>query len=431
MKHARLLPVLLGLLLLGASAAPAQTEYTIRSIFKVGDVAADFAIHDGLSLFPAGLADDGRIIFAAYKPDGTEGDRWFQWKNGTTTLIAQPGSESPDGIWPETFWSQAWGTNHLGGSVFNALEFAKNTVIGIYAWDPVSGKFRTLAKKGMVTADGLTVEDPAGINPAINDAGDIVVPIGVSEGGVRKGPGIFLLDRNGKWQTIIRSLAELPGGGKVNANYPYLTAINDAGVVTLGLRKVGSGLYGLYNWEAGTLTAILPARTEVPGVGLVTSISSFTNNDVNRDLMVTLGVGGSRNHGVYRITEGKVIPVALPGQEMPGGGKFRTVRYVFDAGGPQLANGLGTANEQGQRALLATLEDGTSALYRVDLDGALALVLKQGQQTPLGTITHLGQKANLMNQQALPWLNSRGEIAIVLELDNGPQTLALLVPKTP
>ena len=113
MKNASRLSALLGLWLLVAGTAPvrAQTEYTIRPIAKLGDVAADFTIHDKLRLQPTVLADDGRLIFAAYAPDGSEGDRWFQWKEGVFTVIARPGSEYPDGVWPDRFWSAAWVAN--------------------------------------------------------------------------------------------------------------------------------------------------------------------------------------------------------------------------------------------------------------------------------------------------------------------------------
>jgi hypothetical protein len=108
---------------------------------------------------------------------------------------------------------------------------------------------------------------------------------------------------------------------------------------------------------------------------------------------------------------------------MPGGGTLQTILHEnLDASGR--ANALGDvslASEAGEHAFRARLEDGTRAVYRVDADGKLSLVLKNGQTTELGTITSL-PGGTFIN------LNSRGQVAVVARIDDGPETLILLTP---
>src|SRR2546422_67111 len=87
--------------------------------------------------------------------------------------------------------------------------------------------------------------------------------------------------------------------------------------------------------------------------------------------------------------------------------------------------GVSAANEAGEHAFLAILEDNSTAAYRMDAAGKLSLILKSGTTTDLGTITQVG------SGDAAPNLNSKGQVALTVQLDGGNDTLALLTPTAP
>ena len=82
------------------------------------------------------------------------------------------------------------------------------------------------------------------------------------------------------------------------------------------------------------------------------------------------------------------------------------------------------ANEAGQHLFRARLEDGTRALYRLDPDGKVALLVKQG------TVTELGEITSLLGGRGISF-NSQGQVALTVKIANGPETLVLLTPATP
>src|SRR5207244_256077 len=96
-----------------------------------------------------------------------------------------------------------------------------------------------------------------------------------------------------------------------------------------------------------------------------------------------------------------------------------SIAYLF--GSPQFTPDISAGTEAGQHAFLATLDDNSMALYRVDVDGALSLVLKSGATTPLGKVTGFGKDLS-------PAMNSQGQVVASVQFDGGPDTLVLLTP---
>ena len=83
---------------------------------------------------------------------------------------------------------------------------------------------------------------------------------------------------------------------------------------------------GLYLWESGTLTRLLATGDKVPG-GTVVGMFPRLNNK-NRSVLIFARLDGqdSTYGDLYLWTAGQLKAVALPGQEMPGGGQL-TVDY--------------------------------------------------------------------------------------------------------
>jgi hypothetical protein len=105
---------------------------------------------------------------------------------------------------------------------------------------------------------------------------------------------------------------------------------------------------------------------------------------------------------------------------MPGGGRLRSIDHSL----------ISLANERGEHAFLGRLDGSARGIYRMDADGRLSLVLKSGAATGLGTITRI------MDSNDTPYavglgLNSQGEVAVTVRIDNGAATLLLLTPPTP
>jgi hypothetical protein len=105
----------------------------------------------------------------------------------------------------------------------------------------------------------------------------------------------------------------------------------------------------------------------------------------------------------------------------------------------------------GEHVVVAALQGGGTAAYRLASDGQLSLVLQSGMDTPLGAITSMGRLgsrgAAALNPPA-SWgysydthlipgsgggvvLNRQGQVALTVQLDGGPDTVVLLTPKQP
>jgi hypothetical protein len=146
-------------------------------------------------------------------------------------------------------------------------------------------------------------------------------------------------------------------------------------------------------------------------------------NGRDRTALVALALSGSLSrHGLYRVAEGQLTPVAVAGQELPGGGRFQSLAQTVSSTNVR-TNAVGPASTAGEHVFLAQLESGETATYRLDATDKLSLILKTGMRTELGEVTRFNAH--------FPTINSKGQIALALNFDQGPDTLVLLTPVTP
>ncbi len=115
---------------------------------------------------------------------------------------------------------------------------------------------------------------------------------------------------------------------------------------------------------------------------------------------------------------------------MSGGGTFKALQFgpgegVLRRGG--FANGVSFANEAGEYAFLARLQDDSTAAYRLDPEGQPTLILKSGTATDLGTITNVGGAGSSFGIG----LNSKGQVAMTVRVNDGADTVVLLTPIAP
>src|SRR5207249_2911305 len=134
-------------------------------------------------------------------------------------------------------------------------------------------------------------------------------------------------------------------------------SLNDAGVIAFVVRGQGEGtqVFSAYVWENGTITPVAGVGTEAPGGGKLLQVRAVWGNNKNRNLLLYTRVRDNNPavadfNALYLVTDGKLSPVIVEGQEMPGGGKFRSIQFgLLDLGarnaGESNPTGVSYANE--------------------------------------------------------------------------------------
>lgn len=69
--------------------------------------------------------------------------------------------------------------------------------------------------------------------------------------------------------------------------------------------------------------------------------------------------------------------------------------------------------------------------YRVDADGKLSLTARTGMTTPLGTLTRITPAYWGSSGSDGIGINQQGQVVLTAQIDNGPDVLLLLTPKSP
>jgi hypothetical protein len=272
---------------------------------------------------------------------------------------------------------------------------------------------------GVTPAPGGGLFAGAGFGANLNNRGDLVFagivptdkgfPLPDDENGL--GVGIFKANRKGHLSSLVSPGDPAPGGGVFDwTNFPW---INDRGDVafmghldgeecrpSMGLPPIEfliACLSNVYVKEAATgiIRSIAHAGDPAPGGGVHRQAFSPVMN--NRGDIVFLGDLTPRPAarsvtGVFLHSAGKTMLVAGPGDEMPGGGHFKTASNIA---GWQLH-----VNNVGDVVFNATLDTATlsnetgdpipdTGLY-VWSHGSLRLVARTGTVIPgVGTIAGL------------------------------------------
>lgn len=424
-RHSPAVPILLGLLLLVPGPSRADTTYRIQPILRLGDPVGSLRIDGHFDI--GTLNDRGQIIFVTEDPDGAE--VLLQYADGKITPIVVGGTEAVP------FGGQ-WGTNNgieapvsmnqLGNVVFATdLTVGDDTDIKTFLWDYQAQKLTIVAHKGMRADQNRTLETGGSATPVINNRNEIALVAAVRNAAGQVQDGVFLFGQDGKLQPVAVPDQMLPDGGQiVRADEATLS---DAGAVAFLVRRQGNGaeMESAYMWENGTLTPVALVGQNAPGGGKIAAVWGALVNNKNRSVVVAARLNNSKGpDALYRFADGKLTPVAVPGQTMPGGGKFKTLQSDRD--------GIGFANELGQHPVLAILDDQSTALYRLEPDGQLALILKSGATTDLGKITHVGVPVPPKEPEGVgAGLNAGGQVAVNVKINGGATTLVLLTPSAP
>jgi hypothetical protein len=412
-----LLAVCLALAIPGV--AQAASGYELRAIVRCGDRAGDLAISADGTFEVGPLNEQGQLCFTADDPTGEK--QLIQYADGRFTLLAGAGKQGPAGPWPNNLWFYAPVSMNRSGSVlFSGLltRYRDRGGGATFLWEAATRQLSPVMLPGMPSVPGQSFEWAAGSTPALNNQGDSALVANVRNAAGQQYAGVFFRGRDGHLQPVALPDQALPDGGTIR--HAWLPSLNDAGIVALLVRRQGEEWDYPYVWEAGTLRALPVGKVPVPPGALFFGFTSVWLNNQNRNalLAVHFHTLSSPSIALYLLAGGQLLPVAVPGQAMPGGGRLDSLQEW----------GVSVANEQGQHALLARLRDGKTAAYLMEPNGHLTLILKSGETTNLGRITQVGTGEG---ESRGIGLNSRGQVALTVHADRAPDTLALLTPLHP
>jgi hypothetical protein len=112
-------------------------------------------------------------------------------------------------------------------------------------------------------------------------------------------------------------------------------------------------------------------------------------------------------------SRGQLAQAVTPGRVMPGGGRFQGLAGRY-------ATALNAARQHVFVAVIA--EGGTTrrAAYRLDADGTLSLILKEGMQTGQGTVQQL-----VTSRSTGIGLTDQGQVALPALIDGGRAVVLL------
>jgi hypothetical protein len=408
--------------LLTSRAVQADTTYQIRAIARQGDTAGPVTIKPRADFEVGTLNDRGQLAFVTENAAG--GEALLLYTDGQLLPIAYAGGEAPGGTWPTGTFAVWTGVGYIGMNQLGNIVFAPTanprtpTTLGTFLWEYDTRKLTPIALNGQSGPNNLTLVDAGGGGssvPVINNFGEIAFPAFVKNSAGMNQPGIFFLGRDGKLLPVALPDQEMPDGHKIVS--AFAPQINDAGSVAFLAQREGEQTASAYLWDKGPITPLAAIGTDTPGGGKLAGVYNVWLNNASRSVVVVAPLKRNGPGGLYRIANGQVTPLVLPGQDLPDGRKLSTI----DAVSPP--------NDAEQHAILASGPGGRAA-YLLAPDGKLSLVLKTGTTTDLGTVSSLGTAGTTPGSAGIA-LNNRGQVSLPARITGGPAVILLLTPTAP
>jgi hypothetical protein len=358
--------------------ATARPSFTYHALAALGDPAPGGGtfIND---FEPYGLSDHGEVAFVA---DIAQGEGVFLDRAGQLTAIARSGTAAPGaGVFaPADLGTTA--LNEAGDVAFVFTLEPLGAPLGMNA-----GLYRYSSSTGVVTPLVLPGNRFAGVffDPSLNRLGTIAFT-GVLPGDNNR--GVFTMDRAGNITDVASPGDPAPGGTFLRAQ---LGVLNDGGDVAFEARLVDESALSIYLKHAATgeIQSVVHAGDPAPGGGIFLDARGPILND--RDDIAFAGHVTDATWGVFVWSAGTVVPVAQPGNAMPGGGILVTAP---DAGSTERLH----LNGAGAIAFFGQLVDGTIGLYLWS-NGTLRLVARTGTVLPgIGTIESQSVGGGTLNE---------------------------------
>jgi hypothetical protein len=427
------------------SASTLSPDYDVSEITNSGDlsVLAPLRVPATADLLLEGLADSGLVTFSAAATPGGLPSVLLQWGNDQANPLVVPGGgRSPH--WPlDVYWPQdvvvdrPVGVNARGDVVFSVDSQSGAGPWATYWWD--GGNQTAIPVRltgGAATGDGVFTH-PGGVAPALNNRDEITLIGEVRSASGTLGYGLFFLEQLSGEDPALRPVL-LPGdslmtstGGRVPAvtSEYFRPSIDDSGRIAFLAQLQGATGTSAYVWEWGQNDPVMVSGAALRRGVSITDVVGVWLNDQDRSALAAAATSRTpgRQYGLYRAQDGRVTPLVEPGAAMPGGGTLQTIQFtpVEGTGPPLLA--VSDANAAGQCAFLATLSDGSSALYRLDPDGARTPVL-QTDAPPAPGDPNASAPDLTFTPGSRPCINGQGQIAVSARRGDGTSVLLLLTP---
>jgi hypothetical protein len=425
---------------------------------------------------PGGINNSGDVLFGndlgkTADPSTFFGEGIFLRRKGQESVLANATAPAPGG---GTFAFLFLGPSALNDPGDAAFAFTLSTTgspfdiatpvgvnSGVYRYSHNSGKVTALVVPGVTPAPGDGTFSGVFFGPSINNGGTIIFPGIVptdkgihlpTEPYVGLGMGLYRADKAGGLSRVVVPGDPAPGGGTFDfADSPW---VNDGGdVAFLGhiageevnappqqppQAQIINALGSAYVKDAATgrILSVAHAGVPIPGVGTFRQvISPIINNQGQIAFLGDLTPPPNANLviGVFLWSKGEIIPVARPGDAMPGGGLLVTASNI---GGNQIH-----VNNRGDVVFNAVLNtdvngDGIpdTGLYQRS-NGELRLVARtgtvvSGQATisnlVMGTIVVPPPPGFVPNSGAVS--NDRGQVLFGATLSDGRGVLLLATP---
>lgn len=283
--------------------------------------------------------------------------------------------------------------------------------MGIARADPPAYQYEALAYLGAGAPGGGTLQ--GAFKPgALGNEGEVAYVAGVGPGGAQ---GLFLdtidgalaiagpgLDTAQGWQ-----LAAMPGDLGGIASPVSMNAAGDI-VFAADLTRADQTGAGTFLWKPKTaaLTALALPGQAAPGAAIFGNAGVRAGIADNGDVAFTAELpadGGGVGAGVFLLSQGRITPVARPGDPEPGGGTFVRASHP-------------SVNDHGMVAFQADVSRGSQSATGIYVwNGShAAVVAETGVQAPEGGVFRAAEEPRLNNSGDLAFFGDSGEWAAYL-----------------
>ena len=369
-----------------------------------------------------GLDDRGQLLFRLRDDIGSA---LVLYDQGHFTPIAPPPGDS----WPAYLAVTDGSVNQQGEVAFSARGGSEYQWLGTFLWDPQTQQSAPVVPPGLrpVASRSLVLGGLADDGPALlNNRGEIAFTAPLADlAGNSVASGVFFRDRDGQVTPVAITGDALPGIGTIH--YVVATSLNDSGVVAF-LAGANQYAWSAFTWANGKVTPVALVEQPLPGGGAISSVYGAWVNSVNGSVLVDAQPdhGGFHTDGLYLVEDSRITSVAVPGSGLPSGGTYM--------GSLPLHSGLTVSfpDAGGRSVFVAVIDEGgreQMAAYRVDAGGQLARLLQDGDTTAGGE-TILVRYSSLYADFAIDGaaVNGKGQLALPLATGTASQISTGLVP---
>jgi hypothetical protein len=384
------------------------------------------------------LNNKDQFTFNIVDADGVE--RIYAWDGGTVLKISDPTYKVEDGA--NFVTGNVWtphGINDNGKVAFiGDVENGAGTHYMLWV-DLADRKFHTITRPGDATPIGGTFAD-GGVAANgrmladINNKDLIVFNQGVVGDDGNSNGAIWLYDiPTQKLTNLVHKGSVVTNDSPINQ--AWWPDINDNGQVTFAASVDGRDQFGLYEADGkGSITAIVKPGTKVEGVDHLVDQANWARINNNGDIvfMGEVGEGSAgpaegitENTGVfvYTAADKKITKIIVPGDTLPGGGKWVGVEAARRPVG---------INDKGQVALVGIRDDEGGVLMLWDKENGLRELARSGSKLPgsnqVATAVGRGTNGGWVAYNIA--INDFGDVAFPVQLDNNSGSFALaLAPR--